>query len=118
MKLLNAVPALALALCGCASTAELNRSAPDRIYRSADAPEAVAECLLDRVSSPDLRPERSAAGETITIAFTSADAIIRPRPAIYLFKIRSADSGSVVETRRLGKAKLATAETCFEPMAR
>jgi hypothetical protein len=87
--------------------------APERIYHSSKTRDAVAECLLNRVSESGLAPERAVGEDVTTIAFTSADALIRPKPAVYMFTIKDAGTGSTIEMRRLGKAQLATAETCF-----
>jgi hypothetical protein len=98
---------------GRAGTAEMSARAPDRIYHSANSRSAVAECLLNRVSESGLAPERTVGDGVTTVAFTSADALVRPKPAVYVFTIRDTATGSVIEMRRLGKAQLATAETCF-----
>lgn len=103
----------AMMLAGCVSSVQMVQQAPFSVVHSDKSRSAVADCLLDRVSSDGLRPERTEDAGVTTIGFTSADALIRPRPAIYLFTVRDADTGSTIEVRRLGKAPLATAETCF-----
>lgn len=107
------VSILTILLCSCAGTADMAARAPDRVYHSTKSRDVVAECLLDRVSESGLEPERTIGEGVTTIAFTSADALIRPKPAIYMFTIRDERTGSVIEMRRLGKAQLTIAETCF-----
>lgn len=104
---------LALALSGCASTSEMALMPPAHVYHSERSAAVVADCILDRVTAPELRPRRSEQDGAIVVSFTSADALIRPPPAVYAFTIRSSGSGSVTEARRLGKASLVAAETCF-----
>jgi hypothetical protein len=104
---------LAFVLSGCATAAEMAAHPPDRSYRSERSREAVAECLLDRMSDAELLPVRQDVGNVTTLAFESGGGLARPRPVVYLFTIRGEANGSVTEARLLGRPSLIIAETCF-----
>lgn len=99
-------------LSACAGTMENMAAKPaDGVYKSARGRTAVADCLLDRVSSDELVPQRQVSDHQTTIGFASRG--IAMQPAIYLFVIRDNGAGSTIEARRFAKASLANAETCF-----
>jgi hypothetical protein len=102
-----------LALSGCVTTAEMATKPQFRVYNSGKPRGGVADCLLNRVTSPDLHPQRSDGPNATTVSFTSAGALLKPPPTVYLFTIRDAAHGSATEVRRLGHSDLTAAETCF-----
>lgn len=103
---------LLLGLSACASTAEMASEAPAKVYHSRQGRDAVAECLLNRVSSDELTPKKQVDGAETTVGFTGRGGLAA-KPGIYLFTIRDEGSGSVTEARRFAHASLANAETCF-----
>jgi hypothetical protein len=86
-------------------------TAPFETVHSQKPRAAVADCLLDRVSSDELIPNRQVGASETTVAFNGRG--LARKPAIYLFVIRDEASGSTVEVRRYAKATLTAAETCF-----
>lgn len=98
-------------LSSCASTTEMAAAPPFATVHSAKARGAVAECLLNRLSSDELLPRKDARGATTTVSFASRG--WAKQPAVYVFTIRDEDAGSSIEVHRLAHANLATAETCF-----
>jgi hypothetical protein len=108
------VSILSLVLAGCASTAELPNYPPKATYHSEKSRDAVADCLLNRLTDPNLRPEVHKEAGLTTIGFTGLGGLTRP--GIYLFTIRDERGGSVIEARMMKgmtKTGLPTAETCF-----
>lgn len=108
------VLAAALLLAGCATTSQMAQRPADRTYSSSRPRAAIAECLLDRVTSADLIPERTVGAGITTIGFSSGGAL--RHPGIFLFTIRDAGNGSTIEARMLHGLlgySLTTAETCF-----
>ena len=103
----------ALALFGCATSEEMAEKPPLMTFPSAKPRDAIAECLLNRVTAPEYRPSKTADGGVTVVSFASADALVKPAPTVYLFTIRDSGAGSSTEVRRLGHASLAAAETCF-----
>lgn len=105
---------LALLMAGCTETANLDRSAPIGTFQSTKLRSAIAECLLNRLSGNAMRPEQNVGAHETTLRFTSTDQWTNP--GLYLFTIRDAPSGSVVEARMphgFVKRGLPSAETCF-----
>jgi hypothetical protein len=109
----HALPALALlAASACTTTtAHLAESAPFEVVHSQKPRVAVADCLLDRVTSDEVIPSRQVRPAETTLAFNGRG--LARKPAVYLFVIRDAGAGSTIEVRRFTGASLAAAESCF-----
>jgi hypothetical protein len=99
----------ALTLASCATPAQFMRREPAAIYHSAKSRDAVAECLMNRLSN-------------IEIAFQRQDYGTETRVGMYgslgpglVYSIRDEGSGSVTEMRRATPMTLGqkTARTCF-----
>jgi hypothetical protein len=104
--------ASALLLSACTTTIEgMANQPPASVYHSAKAREAIIDCLLNRVGSDELRPQRTEAEHATTLGFTGPG--IARKPAMYLFTIRDEEKGAAVEVRRQAGMSLANAETCF-----
>lgn len=102
----------ALALGGCATTAEqMTAKPPVATYHSDRAREAVSNCLLDRVSDAELRPQVSKTHDMTMISFASRG--LGKGPILYLFIVTDDTGGSKTEVRRFAHASLSNAETCF-----
>lgn len=84
---------------------------PGRVYQSAKSRDVIADCLLDRVASPDLAPQRDDVGHVTNLGFTGPG--MARKPAMYRFTIEDAGSGSMIEVRRYPGMSLAAVETCF-----
>lgn len=104
-----------LLLCGCATTDELASAPPDHVYRSDKAREAIADCLMNRLSAPDIVPQKSEAVGVTTVGFTGHGGLTRP--GIYAFTLRDAPGGgSVIGARMIhgiAAPSFKTAESCF-----
>jgi len=101
-------------LVGCASVSDLNDAAPVAVYHSPHGRSAVADCLLDRLGSSGVRPERQDSVNTSVLRFTSMDQWTSP--GLYLFTIEDEGTGSLIEARMphgFVKRGLPIAQTCF-----
>lgn len=108
----RSLAALALATSACATTTtHLAAREPFEVVHSQKPRDAVAECLLNRVTSDELLPKRAVEGGTTTVSFNSHGMVMQP--AIYQFVIRDEGSGSLIEVRRFAHSPLVAAETCF-----
>jgi hypothetical protein len=106
------IAALALLLAGCTTTTDhLTSSPPFKVVHSQQARAAVADCLLNRLSSQEVVPTRESDGSSTTLSFNGLG--LARRPAIYVFVIRDEQSGSLIDVHRFAGATLAAAETCF-----
>jgi hypothetical protein len=97
-----------------ACAARLENAAPVAIQQSVKSRDAVADCLLNRLSGSARRPERHDSPGKTTLRFTSLDQWTSP--GLYLFTISDAGTGSLVEARMprgFVARGLPTAETCF-----
>lgn len=102
----------ALLLAGCTTTtAQMIAAPPFNVVQSERSRDAVTNCLLDRITSNDLIPTRTAADGATTLSFNGRG--WARKPAIYVFMVRDNGAGSTVEVRRYPGSSLAAAETCF-----
>lgn len=101
-----------LLLAGCTTTTQhLASSAPFEVVHSRLSRTAVADCLLNRLSSDEVIPTRDVAPSATTLSFNGLG--MARHPAIYVFVIRDEQGGSSIEVHRYAKSTLAAAETCF-----
>lgn len=84
----------ALALGSCATTDQFMRREPAAAYHSAKSRDAVAECLLNRLSSIEYVFQRRDLGAETRVSLTGS---LGP---VLVFSIRDEGSGSVTEMRR------------------
>lgn len=104
--------ALALVASACTTTtAHLAAKAPFEVVHSQKPREVVADCLLNRVTSDEIIPDRQVGPTETQLAFNGRG--LARQPAIYQFVIRDEGSGSVIDVRRYAHSNLAAAETCF-----
>lgn len=104
----------ALVLAGCVTTAEeMPKYPPKRIYHSQKPRSAVADCILDRLSSPERQPVRQEGADRTVVAFVYPGP---KRDTFYHFTMVDGPGGTLVEARMLKglmKVALPAAETCF-----
>jgi hypothetical protein len=99
----------ALTLASCATTDQFMRREPAAVYHSAKSRDAVAECLMNRLSSLEIAFHREEFGPETRVSMTGSLG-----PGL-VYSIRDEGSGSVTEMRRATAATLwqKTALSCF-----
>lgn len=107
------VSLLLMAVCGCSTTATALKS-PIAVQASERSRTEVADCLLNRLASDDMKAQVDRGTSETVITFRHALDFLGGQP-LWVFTVKDNGTGSVTEMRRSASTVggRQNAETCF-----